>query len=397
MSSRQVSPPSSSAIPDTAGPTTEEPSVTIGIFPASHTLIKERLEDSDTRLEDLRQANVAGGPEKLSLGLGRARTREPLAPLLEEEDEGLDEDIFGSLSNNVKTPSKARNRASVPDARISLLGGGTPGHTRTPSNASQTGQTPILNGTNGNQSFEDDRPAPPLPSLKTGDETAAGIDEPLIDEIACALREYNALLYSHLRKRDYNTFHALRKHIDALHVGRKQLLGKTLSEDELSHLRRDLADQLVTANIEQGLDIVVRHPVSGALADVESDGPIDKKAWMSAVRMYKMSMELAYGMRDDGKSPVASGSSQSVLGRNTFDDPARSARSQDASSKENAALAQFYHVFVDMRAFVANLCSPGESVELIFSLYNKADNRFLTEECCLVLNHQGGTEMHSLA
>jgi hypothetical protein len=113
--------------------------------------------------------------------------------------------------------------------------------------------------------------------------------------------------------------------------------------------------------------------------------------------MYKMSMELAYGMRDDGKSPVASGSSQSVLGRNTFDDPARSARSQDASSKENAALAQFYHVFVDMRAFVANLCSPGESVELIFSLYNKADNRFLTEECCLVLNHQGGTEMHSLA
>jgi dedicator of cytokinesis protein 3 len=51
--------------------------------------------------------------------------------------------------------------------------------------------------------------------------------------------------------------------------------------------------------------------------------------------------------------------------------------------------AKFYHIFLDLRAFVASPCSPGETAELFFSLYNKTEAQFVTEEFCVVLNHNG--------
>jgi dedicator of cytokinesis protein 3 len=48
-----------------------------------------------------------------------------------------------------------------------------------------------------------------------------------------------------------------------------------------------------------------------------------------------------------------------------------------------------YHAYLDVRAFVASPCAPGETAELYFSLYNNQESRFITEEFCLVLNHLG--------
>lgn len=53
------------------------------------------------------------------------------------------------------------------------------------------------------------------------------------------------------------------------------------------------------------------------------------------------------------------------------------------------ARAKFYHVFLDVRAFVANPCAPGETAELYFSLFSKTDARYVTEEFCIILNHNG--------
>lgn len=49
----------------------------------------------------------------------------------------------------------------------------------------------------------------------------------------------------------------------------------------------------------------------------------------------------------------------------------------------------FYHLLLDFRAFVASPCAPGETAELYFSLFSKAENQFITEEYCLILNHLG--------
>lgn len=399
---------------------TEEPTVTVGIFPASHCLIKERLEESDQRLHGLRHLT---GDDLASPGsdgfagdrsaMGYGRTREPLAPLLEEEDEG---DAFGNLLSS----TKARNRASIADGRLSMAGTSATAAKKHRKSSSLTLEGYPLgideNGQAADTTFDtqeqaDHRPSPPLPSLKTGDETAAGSEEPLIDEIACALRESFALLYTYLYKRDYSMFQTVKAHIEALHLGRRQLLSKTLSMDEAKRLRRDLVDRLVLSNIQQGLDIVVRHPTWGALADVEAYGDIDERAWMSAVRMYRMGVELAYrGAASLGQASSsdttalsrAKAANQSVLGPSDLDPSATSTpssttmaknvsqASQDADTQDKSGQNQFYHVFIDLKAFVASICAPGEMVELIFSLYNKSENRFLTEEYCVVLNHQGG-------
>jgi hypothetical protein len=135
------------------------------------------------------------------------------------------------------------------------------------------------------QGLASERPPPPLPNLKCGDETLSGEEEPLIDEIACALREWASLLYTHLYRRDYALFETVRSHIKALYAGRRQLLAKSLSVEETDRLREEMVRRLVKGNVEQGLDIIVRHPTWGGLVDVEVEGEVDKRAWMPATRM----------------------------------------------------------------------------------------------------------------
>jgi dedicator of cytokinesis protein 3 len=59
------------------------------------------------------------------------------------------------------------------------------------------------------------------------------------------------------------------------------------------------------------------------------------------------------------------------------------------SASLNTPSQSFYHLVLDVHAFIANPCRPGETAELFFSLYNQAESRFITEEYCLILNHLG--------
>src|SRR4029077_15771952 len=54
------------------------------------------------------------------------------------------------------------------------------------------------------------KPLPPRPSLKSGDDTASGVAQPIIDEIASALREWHTLMFQYLARRDYKLFHIVR-------------------------------------------------------------------------------------------------------------------------------------------------------------------------------------------
>jgi dedicator of cytokinesis protein 3 len=60
-----------------------------------------------------------------------------------------------------------------------------------------------------------------------------------------------------------------------------------------------------------------------------------------------------------------------------------------SSSTGVTASAKFFHIHLSLEAFVASLCSPGETAELYFSLYNRSEAKFLTEDFCVVLNHHG--------
>ena len=355
----------------------EEPQVFVGIFPASHCQIREQLDDPDRRLLTLAAAATNGinspsvaPPSHLKAGQMAS---------LPEEDEAESPDSPNHVRNHSQPSAAAYTFASPDGRRLSNI----------PIQPSRA---------------EVNRPPPPLPSLKCGDETAAGITEPLIDEIACALREWATLLYSHLSRRDYALFQTVKAHIDALHAGRKTLLASTLSAAEASALRADLVNRLVRGNIIQGLDILVRHPIHGSLVEVDEDSEhANQQAWVDGIRMYAMQVALAYTAMNEATTTTALGQPDHALSALTLKPGGLTTASDLASgrplsvSMSSTALAadgvastasRFHHVALDLRQFNANPCAAGENCELSFSLFNKTDARFVTDEFCVILDHR---------
>lgn len=383
----------------------DEPQVFLGIFPASHLQVREQLEDSSHRLSRTfaqLNSNVMANSNSVSstIGVNGIRTFNDksgrMDPLLEEDE--TESSLPASHSQFLRTID-------------GLIG------------------SELIAGANQSQA---DKLTPPLPSLKAGDETASGRDEPLVDEIACALREWYTLLFVHLNKRQYRLFHIMKEHIEALHMGRRQLLAQTLSTEEAAKLRQDLVNRLVYGNLVQDLDIIVRHPDYGALVDTEVDfESVDSRSWMSTVRMYVAQVKLAYlsqalspdrgfmngplnlpdpltnnallSMSTNTSSKLAEPnqvplnahlpncrSSQIMITSGSQSESSPNLSNQPSfSAPGTGARPKFYHVMLDVKSFLASPCTPGETIELYFSLYSKSDSRFLTEEFCVILNHLG--------
>ncbi|KZT04604.1 cytoplasmic protein [Laetiporus sulphureus 93-53] len=366
----------------------EQQQVFIGTFPASHIFVRERLSDEEGHLAEVANEWRAGLPahqsdvnsvwkEKVLGGFATPR-----------EDDGLSlkdgisfKDTVSRKSFKLPPPPDQANsaRARVPVYPASLR------------SASPT-ESQLM------------KPFPPRFSLKSGDDTASGADQPIIDEIASALREWHTLMFQYLARRDYQLFQIVREHIEALHLGRRQLLAQTLSSEETANLRCECVWRLVSGNLVQGLDVIVRHPTGGGLATVDVEGEIDPRSWMSAIRMYALQVSLAYvdvsppthpyKSRQLGSSMDYSASAASQV-HNTFLEYSRS-RIQSrmmgvfgSPSTPQPAKAKFYNIFLDLRAFIASPCSPGETAELFFSLFNKTQARFISEEFCAILNHNG--------
>ncbi|KAG8760434.1 hypothetical protein FRC14_003131 [Serendipita sp. 396] len=375
----------------------EEPQVFIGIFPASHIHVRDQLADAEGRLQEVFN--------RINAGLDPYFSRDRPMETLREEDEMPTPEIMDSRAR------KSIKLGPRPEQGNSL---------RAPVPVTQPVRPPsAMRSTSPLQ-----KPAPPRPSLKSGDDTAAGATQPLIDEISSALREWHNLLFTYLSRRDYKLFQTVRDHVEELHLGRRQLLAQTLSADETVNLRRECVNRLVRGNVAQNLDVIVRHPAWGGLVTVDVEGDSDPRSWVGAIPMYAMQVALAYV--DANRADVLSASRGSALGdianslvprttANASTTPTTAAFTPDfpqfptsvssntgipQSATTNEALhigtpsgghssAKFFHVFLDLQAFVASPCSPGETAELYFSLYNKPDARFLTEEFCVILNHQG--------
>ncbi|CAH1759237.1 2984_t:CDS:2 [Entrophospora sp. SA101] len=244
-----------------------------------------------------------------------------------------------------------------------------------------------------NDNDDNDRPPPPLPSLECGDDTISGKNEPLIDEISSAVREWCSLLPTYLEERRYSMFRTVKDQINDLLQGRRQLLAQTLSQDELSKLRKELINKLVSGNIIQDLDIIVRHPEKGFLADETN---------VSAIRLYQLQGHLsilnAEKLKHDSSLPF---NSPTILNSPSITSPSLPAILLQNNSSSYTTIPtiatndsvshapKFYHVFLDLKAWVASISAFGEYTELYFSLYTKTDSRFITEEYCIILNHNG--------
>lgn len=374
----------------------EEPQVFIGIFPASHIHIRDELADAEGRLQEIFN--------RLNAGLDPYSLRErdgPMETLREEDETGVVEIPESLTRKSIKLGPRPEQgnalRAPVPVTQ------------------------PLRPASSMRSTSPIQKLPPPRPSLKSGDDTAAGAAQPLIDEISSALREWHNLLFTYLSRRDYKLFQTVRNHIEELHLGRRQLLAQTLSAEETVNLRRDCVGRLVRGNVAQELDVIVRHPAWGGLVTVEVEGDFDPRSWVGAIPMYAMQVGLAY--IDANKPDMMAASRGSAFGditnsvvpraattlgttplTSTFSPEPRfhassashlpqpiSATSDISAGahQDTSASVKFFHVFLELQAFVASPCSPGETAELYFSLYHKPDARFLTEEFCVILNHHG--------
>ncbi|BEI88066.1 uncharacterized protein CcaverHIS019_0107840 [Cutaneotrichosporon cavernicola] len=328
-----------------------EPSVLIGIFPASCVHVRPNAATESDML--------AGAYERArELADDRARDMQLQMDAVREEDE---DELNGDI-NDSGPPSPIQPNGSS-------------------SNLLRRNRRPaslIL-------AAPREKEQPPLPTLTAGDSTVAGQQWPLVDEIACAIREWYARLPTYLANREYRLFNAVVQHIDALFLGRRQLLSQMLSGDELVRIRRECVSRLVKCNVAQGLEVIVRSLEDGNVVGIDKDRSLTSSGWMGGVMAYIYQVQLAY--IDLVPLDVLFGKSTVPRPRAVKTPIAFALEAQ--KEQETSSSPSGYHCLLDFRAFIASPCAPGETAELFFSLYSKTQGRFLTEEFCLILNHNG--------
>ncbi|KAF7362005.1 hypothetical protein MVEN_00545700 [Mycena venus] len=400
-----ASDPSSSAVIKPPAKTEEPHQVFIGIFPASHIFVRDEFSDAEGRLPDLATTlnGVVNGYAQSSNGWASQNASHGTASPGSSFVQWTYNKGPGSTMGSVKEEDE---EADLSASRKSFRTGPLPDLAKSIRTGIPAVYPPSVRSASVRSSSPADsqvmKPLPPRPSLKSGDDTASGAAQPIIDEIASALREWHTLMFQYLARRDYKLFHIVREHIEALHLGRRQLLAQTLNAEETINMRRDCVTRLVSGNTVQGLDVIVRHPTWGALVTVDVEGDIDQRSWVSAVRMYSMQTALAYlnVSYPESSLPHTIGSSPDFMAAGPLPTPAHSAFPESAYHKPRSlslsspndpnrpATAKFFHVYLDLRAFVASPCAPGETAELFFSLF-KRSGQFVTEEFCAILNHNG--------
>ncbi|ORE11414.1 hypothetical protein BCV72DRAFT_219946 [Rhizopus microsporus var. microsporus] len=252
-------------------------------------------------------------------------------------------------------------------------------------------------------------PPPPLPLARFDQSTITGSSEPLVDEIAACVSEWNSLLYTYIKQRDYNAFHIVKDNINYLFQARRQLLDQALSREELSKLRKGIVYRMVISNLEQNQDMIIRHPEKGYLLDAANTSlsTIYKMHWKFAVTTTTSTTAKSMppllpksssssSLKQDNAMINASAVTLSTINSVTSSATTTTTNSTAATTptttlpeKHSQKGAKFYHLYFEFKACVAHICQPGEYTELYFALYSASEKKYLTERFVVILNHQG--------
>lgn len=98
---------------------------------------------------------------------------------------------------------------------------------------------------------------------------------------------------TYLANREYRLFNLVVQHIDALFLGRRQLLSQTLSADELIRVRRECVSRLVKCNVAQGLEVIVRSLEDGSVMVVDKTRAIGESGYMNGITAYVYQVQVS--------------------------------------------------------------------------------------------------------
>lgn len=169
-----------------------EPSVLIGIFPSAVVHVRQQDAGDDGRLAAAYEKAVRQAQEQAA-----ATSRVGEMEAVKEEDEGEGLGLTPGVMSDPSGPSAPTSLEDhgvvgdgVASKRRSIGPGGGIGRSNRPKS--------LLLESMQAASKEEEKDQPPLPQLTAGDATLAGAQWPLVDEIACAIREwYGVSLVNH--------------------------------------------------------------------------------------------------------------------------------------------------------------------------------------------------------
>ncbi|KAG8441054.1 hypothetical protein GDO86_006699 [Hymenochirus boettgeri] len=183
---------------------------------------------------------------------------------------------------------------------------------------------------------------------KNHHDQAAPSELPLVQELTATLREWGTLWHSLYVNNNRQQFSNIQDMMSLLMDWRSQILSGTLPKDDLAELRRKVTAKIDYGNRVLGLDLVVR----------DENGNILDPDETSIITLYR-SHETA---------------SRSI------DERIQEERSQlqplDSWSPAMLNVAHTYSLYVNLKNFV---CNMGEDAELLMSLYDPDDSRFISE------------------
>ena len=120
------------------------------------------------------------------------------------------------------------------------------------------------------------KPPAPVPMLKIGDETPTSASEPLVDEIASCLREWQSTkLHEFLLSRQYALLDQMAGLVQSLDLSRRQFLHDVLTTYEMRLLREKTVWDLVRGNKLFNGEIIVRDPAERGRVLTGDDSAIE--------------------------------------------------------------------------------------------------------------------------
>jgi len=274
VSMSSIAPPTSTSSSAAVYPK-PEPSVLIGIFPSScvHTRPDASVDDGSLAAAyDMAISRAQKGDHDPSSARG-----ESMAAVKEEDEEDEGYKVGSPKSNGDIAVIDIPSSGPLENKRNSISG------------RPKRPKSLIFDKL---ETTVEDKDQPPLPRLNAGDSTLAGQQYPLVDEIACAIREWYTRLPTYLANREYRLFSTVTQHIDALLLGRRQLLSQMLSVDELSRVRRECVSRLVKCNVAQGLDVIVRSLEDGSVVVFEKDRAYTGAVWAGGIACYVQQIQV---------------------------------------------------------------------------------------------------------
>ncbi|KAJ3014802.1 hypothetical protein HKX48_004930 [Thoreauomyces humboldtii] len=207
----------------------------------------------------------------------------------------------------------------------------------------------------------------PIPaSVRPFHETAAGMKESLIDEIAAVLRDWGNSIKSYIDRQQYEMFTRVHALFEALSQGRRTLLSQTLKQAELVRLRKQLICIIEEGNQLQSADLVIRHTEKGHILSERNT---------TIINIYRMHLQQAQArVKGNARTRPANLSIvTTAAGKPVPAGPSSPIELEDLATR-------LTYMFCELKSCTGTFCLAGEYTELRFALYNQAEKKMISED-----------------